>query len=219
MCFSFLNMFNSTRPGKRLHNTNWKDPPFYSWENPRTFDWVIFNSYLNITRPGTSRMKPSRFRITGNSIRTYRTMGFTHGQTLRLCRKSCSHIPRPVDSYGTTGTSILYFFFGGYPASNSPTGIVDHSVCFPRGPGPQTSAEPRDVESFCHRILNFFQVCKCQVISEMPKSHSPGPWKRKLLLKWMWYDIFICIPPYMTPYIPPLNEPTNQRYIHTHHDS
>ena len=111
MCFSFLNMFNSTRPGKRLHNTNWKDPPFYSWENPRTFDWVIFNSYLNITRPGTSRMKPSRFRITGNSIRTYRTMGFTHGQTLRLCRKSCSHIPRPVDSYGTPGTSILYFFF------------------------------------------------------------------------------------------------------------
>ena len=27
---------------------NWKDPPCYSWENPRHFDWAIFNSFLYV---------------------------------------------------------------------------------------------------------------------------------------------------------------------------
>jgi hypothetical protein len=33
--------------------TNWKDPPFYSWENPRTFDWAMASiAFCRFTRPG-----------------------------------------------------------------------------------------------------------------------------------------------------------------------
>ena len=157
MCFSFLNMFNSTRPGKRLHNTNWTDPPFYSWENPRTFDWVIFNSYFNITRPGTSRMKPSRFE--SPETRSVRTVPWV-SHTVKHYGFVESHVVIYPGLWIPMGPRVPLFYrfcFGGYPASNSSTGIVDPSVCFPRGPGPQTSAEPRDVESFCHRILNSFR--------------------------------------------------------------
>ena len=36
--------------------TNWKDPPFYSWENPRTFDWAMASiAFCRFTRPGAPK--------------------------------------------------------------------------------------------------------------------------------------------------------------------
>ena len=41
---SFFFKNNPLVDGRRLHN--YRKPPCYYWENPRTFDWAIFNSEL-----------------------------------------------------------------------------------------------------------------------------------------------------------------------------
>ena len=37
--------FNGSYPLVNVYITNWKDPPFYSWENS-LFQWAIFHSYV-----------------------------------------------------------------------------------------------------------------------------------------------------------------------------
>ena len=43
--FTDVQLVHSTRPGKRLQKTNWKDPPCEKWENPL---FHIFNSYVKL---------------------------------------------------------------------------------------------------------------------------------------------------------------------------
>ena len=35
-------------PLVNMYKELWKDPPFYSWENSRTFDWATLNSYVEL---------------------------------------------------------------------------------------------------------------------------------------------------------------------------
>jgi len=42
LCRTYREVLIMRYPGLvNVYITNWKDPPCYSWENPRTFDWAM----------------------------------------------------------------------------------------------------------------------------------------------------------------------------------
>ena len=45
-----------------IQKANWKDPPCYLWVNPRTFDWAMFNGYVNLPE-GTTHFCPFRVNL------------------------------------------------------------------------------------------------------------------------------------------------------------
>ena len=95
-----------TRPGK-LSQPRWKDPPFYSWENP--LDWAIFNSELFVYQRVTSKWVSLKTEL--HDI-TWCIHGIRKPQLL----------DKPADDWGS--------YFGFLPPTDGPAFSLERDVSF-----------------------------------------------------------------------------------------